>query len=259
VSDLDDGATALMVPFRLTLDEEGTPLEGTRPPLGDRLAGQLLLEGRHDEFEIETPSRPTGLVLDPQGEILAGFYSASRDRKRYLRYRAQDLALEGDLAAAESRYREALDVPVDSRSEMDGYRENLQIHLALARLCLDQRRHAAARAELDAVERDSAVHGDLLRVERDVLRSRLDIQRGEYASARRRLKKTLRVSVRDRGGRRIVLSSRVRLGSERRALAEAYALLAIAAHETGRREDLRWAADAARDRGVDVSRLIMAR
>ena len=40
---------------------------------------------------------------------------------------------------------------------------------------------------------------------------------------------------------------------ERQALTEAFGLLAIAAHETGNREEFLWALEQARGRGVDVS------
>jgi hypothetical protein len=48
---------------------------------------------------------------------------------------------------------------------------------------------------------------------------------------------------------------RVRLGSEWQAMIEAYALLAVAAYETGHLEDARWALQEARDRGAGVDAL----
>ena len=46
----------------------------------------------------------------------------------------------------------------------------------------------------------------------------------------------------------------VPVASERRAVAEALALLAIVAHETGRPREAEWAAREAAGYGVDVSR-----
>ena len=90
----------------------------------------------------------------------------------------------------------------------------------------------------------------------EALSGRLEVQNGDYAAAFKRLKKTLRLAS-PRGGprtwRRLLLQ--LRLKSERMAVTEAYLLLAIAALETGHREELSWAIQEARERGVDVSPL----
>jgi len=206
------------------------------------------------------------LRLDPEGELLAGFYSATLNPKRYLHYRAQDLTVIGDLAAAEARYRDALQVPGEEPRQRDPFApvytaisphaENLRIRLALVRLYLDQGRDPEARVELDALDADlTAHHEDFLQVERDVLRSRLEIRNADYAAPRQRLKRILEWAEEGGGDPWIDPTEPVPVASERRAVAEAFALLAIVAHETGRQREADWAAQEAADRGVDVSRL----
>jgi hypothetical protein len=93
-------------------------------------------------------------------------------------------------------------------------------------------------------------------MERDALRSRLEIQRGEYGAAFKRLKKTLRLAAPLSGPRTWnALLWQLQLNSERLAMTEAFTLLAIAAHETGQDEESRWAMREARDRGADISLL----
>ena len=79
---------------------------------------------------------------------------------------------------------------------------------------------------------------------------------GDYQPAYRRLKKTLRLAAPRRNPRnwRAVLW-RAHLSSESLAMKEAYALLAIAAFQTGHRDDFRWALREAEERGVDISLL----
>jgi hypothetical protein len=94
------------------------------------------------------------------------------------------------------------------------------------------------------------------RVERDVLQSRLEIARGSYEPAFRRLKKTLKLAAPREGARgwRAALW-KVQLASEQLAVIEAYMLLAVAAYETGHTEDARWAAQEAREHGADLRAL----
>jgi hypothetical protein len=206
--------------------------------------GELVLHGRRDDFAIETELQPLELQLDPRGEILAWFYSAEVQPKRVLRYEAEDLAAGGRLEEAETRFQQALRTsaaapsPVDPLDEavtaprIDERVETVRLRLALARLYLQQGREGEATAALDAIDRELAGDGERsFRVERDALRSRIDLRHGGHAAALRRLA----------------------AGGEQAALAEAYALLAVAAEMAGAEEDLRWALREARGRGVDVS------
>jgi len=266
ITDLQAGTTSLMVPYRLTFESESSEI-GAGPSLASGgWFGQLILDGSHDQFEIETDRRPTGLRFDPGGEILAGFFSADLDRKRYLHYVAQDLILAGDVAAAEAGYRKALEVPAEEPRRRDPltpayaaispHAENLRIRLALVRLYLDEGRDPEARTQLDTLDGDLAAHNeDFLQIERDVLRSRLEIREGAFGSARQRLRRVLNWAEDGAGDPWIDPTEPVPVASERRAVAEALALLAIVAHETGRPREAEWAAREAAGYGVDVSRL----
>jgi len=244
------GATALMVPYRVILD-----------PATQGQDGQLVIEGRDDLFHVETHGRPLEFRLDPRGEILARFFSAQRHPKRFVHHQAEDLAAAGDLAAAEARYLEALLSPpgIDPGAGGDraGRIQDLKIRLGLTRLYLSQGRIGEAEARLQQVEfeLDEWDRG-ALRVQREALRSRMEILRGEYDPAYRRLKKTLRLASPRRARvpwRNLMLQ--VQLNTERDAVTEAYSLLAVAAHEVGDAEVFDWALREARDRGVEVSDL----
>jgi len=266
--DPQDEAAALMVPFRI-LTEAATPASRSsqRRRQTRAQAGTLFLKGSHDSFEIEVADRPVRLEFDPLGEILARFYSVGEFPKRVARYQAEADALAGRLAAAEQGYRRALELPVGTSGERSAHswmsdperefeESNAEIRLALARQYLDQRRDSEAQAELQVVEGLLAPARQIFRVERDVLQSRLDLRRGNYADAFRRLKKTLRIAA-PRGGARGwqgVLWS-LQLSSERLAISEAYALLAIAAYEIDDDEEMLRALQEAEGHDVDVSEL----
>jgi tetratricopeptide (TPR) repeat protein len=261
----------LMVPYRMTVDVAGEaePARHLNGLSSNVRSEQLLLQGRSDEFRIESGDRPLELTLDPRGEILARFYSAVDFPKRVLTYRAFELALEGRHEEAEAVYFQALEaktgkpatdppVPWMRDAERDADQQDAKIRLALARIYLDQARDGEALAQLDAV--DGLLEQDSIsfRMERDALRSRIDVLRGDYAAAFRRLKKTFRYAAPRRrvGWHEFVW--KLRLGSERLAMTEAFALHAIAAFETGSDEELNWALQQARERGADVSVLEQA-
>jgi hypothetical protein len=107
---------------------------------------------------------------------------------------------------------------------------------------------------LDQIDRElEASNDDTFRMQREALRSRLEIRQGRYDAAYRRLKRTLKLATprRDRTSWRDTWW-RLRLNTERNAVTEAFSLLAVAARETGSEEVLGWALREARNRGVDV-------
>lgn len=216
----------------------------------------MTLDGRRDDFTIDTRSRPLDLQLDPYGEILAWFISADHDPKRYMQYQAEDLFRSGDLARAESRFRAALEL---SREDTSTSRrvQDIKIRLSLVRLHVEQGRDDEALEGLDRVDDELEEWNPMLfRMQRDALRSRIEIRHGEYGFAYKRLKKTLRIaSPRNAHTYWRDIQWQRRLNSERAAVTEAYSLLAISAHETGNREVFKWARREARNRGVDVSAL----
>jgi tetratricopeptide (TPR) repeat protein len=259
-----------MVPFRVVLGSEGSDDEflaqhgAAAQPL---LEGLLLLQSEQAQFEIETEIRPIAFELDPLGEILAYFHSAPTYPRRVSRFRAEDLMAKGRLVEAEQAYRHALELPPPGPVALDGLpwmhdpeaqarRDDASIRLALARLYLRQHRTDDAQAELDAVAELLASDRVTLRVERDVLQSHLEIARGSYDPAFRRLKKTLKLANPREGSRGWRAAMwKTQLASERQAVIEAYMLVAVAAYETGNMEDARRAAREAREHGVDLRAL----
>lgn len=249
-----DPKATLMVPFALTAD-------------GAVRNGRLFIEGQRDEFAIHSETEPDGLTLDPRGEILARFYELKKFPKRVARYRAMDLALEGKWAAAEASYRRALSeepdpgdpqwpLPWMADPSSRARNEDARIHLALARMYLDQQRDADAEVELLAAEALVGSDRTTLRMERDALWARLEIARFDYESAFKRLKKALRLAAPRR--ERLTWRQRIwqaELSSDWLATTDVFALLAITAHEMGKPDELRWALQGARDRGVDVTAL----
>jgi tetratricopeptide (TPR) repeat protein len=109
---------------------------------------------------------------------------------------------------------------------------NAQIELGRARLLLDQGRDDDADA---ALGKASYLLGDL--EEFTLLKSRLDVRRGNYDKAFQRLRKGLKP------------------GADALDSSEGYALLAISARATGHKEELDKALKKARENGADVSAL----
>jgi hypothetical protein len=206
-------------------------------------------------------------VLDPLGEILAQFYSADTSPKRVARFRGLDLLHEGHEAEAEGELlralREPLGTPTASPAmpwmidaDAERRREDALVRLTLARLFLDQGRDDEAEAQLQEADRLLEDKPWELRMLRDSLWARLDLRRDRYQQVYKRLRQTMGIAAPDRAGPRWQDSSvQYRLQSEGWAMTEAYALLAVAARETDRRNDFEWALAAAKERGVDVSLL----
>ena len=268
VRDTRSETTALVVPFELV----STPSE-----FDDDVAysgkhrtmqtSQLTLQGRTRQFEIESPFEPEQFTLDPRGEILARFYSARTSPKRYARYRGEDLIANGAYGEAEGVLLDALTLPPGTLGEApvlpwlknpdtDHRREDAAIQLALARLYIAMDRDDQATARMGAVDELLAEDDDTYRMERDTVWARLELRNGRYDEAYQRLKKTMRLAAPEREPLRWQARLvRLRLLSERQAMTDAYALLAVASRETGHVEDYEWAMAGARERGVDLTGL----
>jgi hypothetical protein len=243
------GANTLAVPYRVVEEAGGA---GAVPSVGS-----VLLGGDEKVFEIASSRRPLELRLDPGGEILADFRYVGDDPRRAALYRASGAMLRGRLAEAEEELLVALNAAPSGEAWEERRREaDADILLSLAGLCLDQQQLDEAGARLDAVEMLLQADSVTYRMRRDALASRLDIARGDHDAAYRRLKRTLKLAA----PRRQAQEPRARMwkaqfAAEREALTEAYALFAIASHETGHQDDFRWALAEARERGVDLDAL----
>lgn len=263
------GPTTLMVPYEVDLIRDADASRAT-PSSRKRQSGQLKLASDGERFAIHTGDQPVSVNLDPRGEILAHFFSEERHPERFLQYQAEELLADGDYAAAESAYRAALELNAEAAPATGGKRQNqlqrrltdddkqnLEIRLALVRLHLEQGREAEAQASLDAIDaEESQRERSHLRVEREALRGRIEIDQGRADQALKRLRKLLRpASARRNVSAGLGLAPTLPIGADGSALAEAYALLAIAAHVEGDDATFDWAAAEARDRGVDLTQL----
>ena len=263
-----DAMATLIVPFRIMLSATETDSGATYRGHGRAAqSGQLTLIGDAQSFEIETETRPLRIELDPGGEILADFYSRDTSPKRWARSRGQDLNVRGRLAEAEHELERAHGEPLGEPhgtptlpwmrdAEREQRIEETTIRLALARLYLDQGRDSDGEQQLRLTEQLAGSDRDDLRMERDTLWARLELRRGHYAQAYKRLKQTMRAAAPRRELQDIEARlTRLRLRSEILAFTDAYALLAVAARETGNANDYQWALAGARERGVDTTML----
>jgi hypothetical protein len=257
---------SLVVPYRIVLDD-GRP--ASEPDTARRLPaeqGNLTLDGSGDRFTLKTQTRPLGLALDPRGEILAGFYSAQTHPKKVAALQAESLLIGGDFSGAEAHYRRALEAPAGKPdkaaftlawmqpSPVQQKRDDALTHLRLARLALDRGDETLARREIEAAVAILGPDSHALRIERAALEGRIDLRNGDYSSAFKRSKKALRLFSPRRQQRYWRLRGwQAQVGADWPATTDVLAILAVAAFETGHNQELRWALEGAKDRGVDLS------
>jgi hypothetical protein len=231
------------------------------------MEGVLRMRGATQEFEIPVPGRPRALELDPRGEILANFHSEISAPKRALYHRAISMAAAGRASEVEKLLREALVQPLDAdRGPDDGRRRrspeermlDARIRLDLARVLTDQDRDADAERQLRLAERDlTALERGRFEIDFVNARARLDLRRGEFASA---LQKVRRLEDLLPSSRSSFVSWRqywlyLQVQSRSGAAAELAALHATAARLAGDEDDYRRASAEAADRGCDLSAL----
>ncbi|MES1240599.1 MAG: M1 family aminopeptidase, partial [Acidobacteriota bacterium] len=233
--------SALVIPVTVAVVD---PKGGRKGLYGANAAvqGNLLLKGETADFSIPVPYEPKKFWLDKDHRVFGYFLSEERHPKWYLFLQAQKAAAAGNLEEAETLYEKALTVkeppPDDGRTV---YYDNLKwqermlngrIELSRARLFLDRGDEARAEESLDKAQRVFGDGYDTIQV----FRARLDIRRGDFEKAFRRLRKGV-------------------LGTEDLDTSEAYALLAVAAQKTGHAEDLAKALRKAKETGADVAAL----
>jgi hypothetical protein len=204
--------------------------------------GNILLKGETTEFAINVPFEPKRVWLDKDRRVFAYFLDEARHPKWFQYMQGQTAAAAGDRAAAAGFYGKALEAkeppPDDGRTvyyEDLKWREkrlNAWIELSRARLHLDQGDEAAAEAAIGRAQRTLGEDSETVRV----LRARLEIRRGEYDKAYRRLRKGV-------------------IASETLDTSEAYVLMAIAAHRTGHADEFAKVLKWAKETGADMSAL----
>jgi hypothetical protein len=266
-------ASAFIVPFQVALaDAEDSVSKGhhagIKTTTAKGLGGKLLIRGELSEFSVRIPREPSDFWLDQRGQVLAEFYSEKHQPKRMLRYRAVELASAGRLEEAEALFLRALGAPLVPEDELDDTdlskkeierKSRLQdclSQIGLARIYLEQERDADARLALDRAEGMlTGLDKSYYRSIRQEVRCHLDIRRGEYENAYDVLSKWLRLDIPVREGdsaadamRRSKFNSRGRRWGD----GLDYAMLAVAAFETGHEDVAREAMKEAEDRGAEM-------
>jgi peptidase M1-like protein len=206
--------------------------------------GNVLLRGEKTDFAIDVQYEPKSFWLDRKQEVFGRFYNESRNPKRVLFFQGVDAAAAGKAEEAEALFGKALAAEVETTPDPENPRDksllkrdgrwlDAQIDLSRARLYLDQGKAADAQAAFDRAYRVLAPFGGWTKEELKILEARLEMARGDYDKAFKRLRKGLL-----RGG----LDS-----------TEGYVLLAIAAKATSHREEFDEAMKTARENGADVT------
>ncbi|MEE8525462.1 MAG: M1 family aminopeptidase, partial [Thermoanaerobaculia bacterium] len=244
----------LVVPVQIAVYDPAAPLSQTMKKrkldpeeLGNAfLYTHMLLQGETSELRVTVAYEPKRLWLDRHKEVFGRFYSERRSAKQRLFSEALDLMAESRLDEAESRFDEALAAGVaggssaaggpDSEDELDEDEIRLldgRIHLELGRLYLDQERAGDARRAFDRVgQRVTKSTRYYLQPLLEIQEARLAILERDYDQAYKLLKKLRRGKIDSTEGQ---------------------LLLAIAARETGRRDEHQAAIEAATLKGADVS------
>jgi len=202
--------------------------------------GNIFVKGESTEFAIDVENEPKAFWLDRKARVFGRFFDENRHPKRMLTFQGVKAAAAGRLDEAAAFYEKALAVeePPPDTGETVYYQDvqfarrvmNARIELARARLLLEQGRDKEAEAALNKAER---MYEDA--EEFKILQARIDVRRGDYPKAFQRLRKGLRTGD--------LYSS------------EGYALMAIAAHESGHMEEYEKALKKARESGADVGAL----
>jgi hypothetical protein len=203
--------------------------------------GNLILRGAETPFSIDVEAEPKRMRIDPEERALAVVFDDVRSPRRSAMLHGAKNAAAGRAAEAEQWFAKALsaeDAPPDSTEGLywdqivqarRAFRD--RVELQRARMALDQGRDREAEEALDRV--GSATDED--DVELRALRARLEVRRGDFERAFKRLRKPVMEG-----------------GLED---AESSSLFAIAAQNLGRAEELRKAHHVALASGVDLAEL----
>ncbi len=242
---------ALIVPVQVSFydpaHDESKKKNRESPEPNALLKGRMVLRGERVPIDIPLDFEPRRFWLDRDSRVYGRFFDESRRPKRTLCYHGEDQAAAGRLDEAVRLLTEAQSAevwvgdPDDKPSNSDLKAESRQfdsrIQLALARIALDRGQDAEAQAALDKAKKVlNLVTGGWADEDIRVIESRLDLRRGDYDRAFKRLNKAL-------------------LKREDSDNAESFVLLAIAAQKTGHTEEFQKAKDAVKEAGSDLSAL----
>jgi hypothetical protein len=200
------------------------------------LKGRMVFRGERIPIDIPIDFEPRHFWLDRDKRVYGRFFDESLRPKRTLCYHGEDQAAAGRLDEAVRLFTQAQtaevwngdpdDKPSNSDLRIESREFDSRIQLGLARIALDRGQDAEAQAALDRAKKTlSSVTGGWAEEDIRVIESRLDLRRGDYDRAFKRLNKAL-------------------LKREDSDTTESYVLLAIAAQKTGHADELKKAKDA---------------
>ncbi len=210
-----------------------------------RVLGRLRLAGPVTEFDIGVEDEPKEFWLDGRRQVFGRFFNQKRTPKRALFNRAGDLvfarAPEAEEVCRQGLAAKAFDGPAyeDTANEKELAEEarlaDARLHLLLARLTLDGDRLDVADAEIGAAAKS------IDKANANWLEESLLVTRARLAWKRKRAEETFSL-----------LSAPV-LEKETVVSAEGALLLALAAHQMGRKSELEGALEKAKDADADFS------
>ena len=241
VPTLDVRESALVVPTEIAVRDPSHPKGKGPDGANGTVQGRLFMKGETAELKVPLTLEPLAFWLDRRGTVFGHFVDESKNPKRAAYYQAQDALATGHLEQAETLFGKALRAE-DARPEGEpgetAYWEDIQavrrafdarIESDRAFVFMDLGRDVDAEAALGRARR--ALGDDLLL---DRMQARLEVRLGRYDKAYRLLR---------RGDRHQTLEGRD------------YALLAIAARQTGHDDEAAKALAKAKANGVDTSAL----
>lgn len=244
VQQIDVRTSALVVPVEIEIYNPKEPKGKGKDGANEIVRGHILLKGESTDFAIDVEHEPKAFWLDRRARVFGLFYDESRNPKQALYSQAAKASEAGRKEEAEKLYAQALAAPEpapESESGATVYWQDIQWARRILNARIESSR-AFLLMDLDRDDEADAAIGRARRVVRDDLRldrmqARLEVRRGRYEKAYQLLR---------RGDRHDVLD------------AQDYALLAVAARETGHAKEYEEALKKARENGVDVSALTAA-
>ncbi len=255
VSQIDVGDFAMAVPVSIAVHDPSKPDErrkrskkSTEPRIDGVIDGRLLIRGQSYDFDFEIPYQPVKLYFDRKGEVFGRFFSLDHQPKRVTFYRALDRIAAGDGDGALATLEQALTASMSGADEdpkqqgflQEKLSQDLQsrIRLQIARIKMDRGELAAAEEQARLIDKETtgALFREPIKERLRLLEGRLSILRRDYEAAYRIL---TRANKKD-----ITFWS-----------PEGYALLAIAAAQTGNDAMYERVAELAEKKRIDISAL----
>lgn len=241
VPHVDLQSSALAIPFEIEVYDPAQKKGPGREGANRSVRGNLMLKGASSEFSIPVGFEPKGIWLDRERTVFGVFFDESRNPKKAVYFLGLDAAAGGRREEAERLFVQALGMKEPYPEAEKGetlYWQYIHFHRRILNALIESSR---AHLFLD-LDQDEKAEDAIRRARRSVrtdldldrLEARLEVRRGRYDKAYRLLRREDRHEALD---------------------PQDYALLAVAARETGHTKEFEEALEKARESGVDVSAL----